>query len=129
MPTAPSLRRSHFGRDVEADKLAAAALTVATLLRIGMCFEVGATVFIQSATALAAQQPLCRRMGAVHSIRLGKSQTEHIESASPPRADVKRTCRIGRLVPPTLGRGSSDHRVGTREERFRHRDAERLCGF
>ena len=97
--TAPSLRRSLFGRDVEADKLAAAALTVATLLRIGMCFEVGATVFIQSATALAAQEPLCRRVGAVHCVRLGKSQTEHIESASPPRADMKRTCRIGRFVP------------------------------
>ena len=76
MPTAPSLRRSHFGRDVEADKLAAAALTVATLLRIGMCFEVGATVFIQSATALAAQEPLCRRMGAVQSIKLRSHGSE-----------------------------------------------------
>ena len=52
VPTAPSLRRSHFGRDFEADKLAAACVeTVTTLLPDGT-LEPGVGI-VADATALA----------------------------------------------------------------------------
>src|SRR5262245_30550102 len=43
VPTAPSLRRSHFGRDFEGRACCRRVETVATLVPDGMWFEAGAT--------------------------------------------------------------------------------------
>src|SRR5262245_57947961 len=49
-------------------------------------------------------------------VRPGRTQTAHIESASTPRADMKRTFRIGSFVPNSDIGQIIDHLVGAREQ-------------
>src|SRR6516164_9953181 len=70
LPTAPLLRRSHFGRDFEADKLAAAALDRPS-------FGLGCVLRRERpCSSIAAQEPLCRRVGESHSIKSGTAQND-----------------------------------------------------